>query len=522
MRAVLLLLVVGVTVLADAKAPANDGARWWEHVRFLADDKLEGRAAGTPGYQAAADYVAKQMEAAGLRPGANGSWFQNVPFETKKIDESISSLAIIRAGKRIDLTLGKEAYFGLRNDPVPAVLAPMMFIGHGLQVPELGHDDLKGVNLKGKIAVILTGAPRGWPGPISAHSQAAEVRWASLKKAGAIGMISIPRTQTMPWPRAAAARLLPQMSARMPGREEESGQKISVTINPAHADLFLEGTGHTLKELLEIAGKNEPLPKFALQGELDAKMKVDRGSVDSPNVVGILEGRKKKKEFVVVSAHLDHLGTTQSFAGDSIFNGAMDNASGIAALLEVARQLKNGPPLERSVIFLAVTGEEKGLQGSRYFAKLPTVARKAVVADCNMDMFLPLHELKALTLLGVDESTLGDKARAVAAEFGLAVLPDPIPEQNRFIRSDQYSFIREGIPALAFKFGYEKGSPEEKLQAEWLRTRYHAVGDDLEQPVNIPAAGRFVDFLTGLLRKTSNDPDRPVWKQESFFRRFAR
>jgi hypothetical protein len=522
MRLLFLYAAAALALLADAKAPANDGARWWDHVRFLADDKLEGRAAGTPGHQAAAEYVAQQMQALGLKPGANGGWFQNVPFETKKIDESASSLALLRDGRRIEITLGKEAYFGLRNDPAPAVRAAMVFAGHGLQVPEMGYDDLKGLNLKGKIAVILTGAPAGWPGPISAHAQAADVRWAALKKAGAIGVASIPRTQNIPWPRASAARLLPQMSAKMPGREEEGGQLLSLTINPAHADLFLEGSGHTLKQLLDIAAKNEPLPKFPLTAELDAKMKVDRGAVDSPNVAGILEGRGKKKEYIVVSAHLDHLGKAQSFSGDGIFNGAMDNASGVAALLELARQLQAGPPLARSVLFLAVTGEEKGLQGSRYFAKLPTVPRKALVADCNMDMFLPLHELKALTLLGIDESTLGRHARAAAAQFGLPIFPDPIPEQNRFIRSDQYSFIREGIPSLAFKFGYEKGSPEEKLQTEWLRTRYHAVGDDLDQPVNIPAAGRFIDYLSELVRLTANAPARPAWNKDSFFRRFAK
>jgi Zn-dependent M28 family amino/carboxypeptidase len=139
-----------------------------------------------------------------------------------------------------------------------------------------------------------------------------------------------------------------------------------------------------------------------------------------------------------------------------------------------------------------------------------------------MDMFMPIHELKALTLLGIDESTLGDKAREVAAQFNLPVIPDPIPEQRRFTRSDQYSFIREGIPALAFKFGYTKGSPEEQLQNEWLKTRYHAVSDDLSQPVNKEAAARFTEYLAALVKKTANDKDRPVWKKESFFRRFAR
>ena len=212
----------------------------------------------------------------------------------------------------------------------------------------------------------------------------------------------------------------------------------------------------------------------------------------------------------------------QTFAGDGIFNGAMDNASGVGAAIEVARKLKAAGPLERSVLFVLVTGEEKGLQGSRFFARNPTVPRKKIIADCNMDMFMPLHELKALTFLGAEESTLGDLARQVAAEFQLPVIPDPIPEQRRFTRSDQYSFIREGIPALAFKFGYAKGSPEEQIQAEWLKTRYHAVSDDLQQPVNKEAAARFIDYLAALVKATANTKQRPAWKPDSFFRRFAR
>lgn len=506
-----------VALTAHAQSTAE---RWWSHVTFLADDRLEGRNTGSEGHKLAAQYAAEQFAAIGLQPGVKGQWFQTVPFDTRQIDETGSSLAIVADGKETKLTLGKEAFISVRTEPRPAVRGQMVFVGYGLQVPEMDYDDLRGVDLKGKLAVIIGGGPRGWPGPLSAHVQNPEVRWAALRKAGAIGVISIPKVQTTPWVRTSAARVQMQMSARMPGMEEERGQQIQVTVNPEHADLFFAGTGHTFAELLKLSDGQTPMPHFALNKELVATAKVKKGSVDSQNVVGVLPGRKK--EYVVVSAHIDHTGKMQTFAGDGIFNGAMDNASGVAAVIEVARQLKAAGPLERGVVFVLVTGEEKGLQGSRYFAKLPTVPRKKIIADCNMDMFMPIHELKALTLLGVDESTLGDKAVAVAWEFKLPVIPDPIPEQRRFTRSDQYSFIREGIPALAFKFGYTKGSDEEKLQTEWLRTRYHAVSDDLSQPVNKEAAARFTEYLAALVKKTANDPDKPVWKQTSFFRRFAR
>jgi hypothetical protein len=522
MREITLMVRVTVYLFCVAlTAPAQSTAeRWWQHVQFLADDKLEGRNTGSPGHRLAAGYAADQFQQIGLQPGAKGGWFQTVPFETRQIDETGSSLTLIADGKETKLTLGKEAYFGLRSDLAPAVRAPLVFAGYGLHVPELDYDDLRGLDLKGKIAVILSGAPRGWPGPLSAHVQAADVRWAALRKAGAIGVVTIPKVLTMPWVRSSAARLQTQMSARMPGLEEERGQQIQVTFNPEHAAMLFAGTGHTLPELIKLSEGQSPLPHFPLNKELAATAKVKKGQLDSQNIIGLLPG--KRKEYVVVSAHIDHTGKLQSFSGDGIFNGAMDNASGVAAVIEVARQLKAAGPLERGVLFVLVTGEEKGLQGSRYFAKLPTVPRKKIIADCNMDMFMPIHELKALTLLGIDESTLGDKAREVAAQFNLPIIPDPIPEQRRFTRSDQYSFIREGIPALAFKFGYTKGSPEEQLQAEWLKTRYHAVSDDLNQPINKEGAARFTEYLAALVKKTANDKAKPAWKPDSFFRRFAR
>lgn len=500
-------------------AASGPGSQWWKHVEVLADDRLEGRGAGTPGHQKAAEYIAGEFEKLGLRPAGTKGWFQNVPFQSRQIDESASSLTLMEDGKEHPLTLGKEAYINVRVDPKPLVTAPLYFVGYGLHAPEMKYDDLEGLDLKGKVAVILTGAPKEWPGSYRAHVQAADVRWEALKKSGAIGIATIAKVPTTPWARSSAARLQPQMTAVMPGQEEESGQQVQIVINPADAELFFAGSGHTFKEILALSDGPAPLPKFALNKTLVAKTTVKRSAVTSPNVVALLPG--KKKEYVVVSAHSDHLGMTKSFAGDGIFNGAMDNASGVAAVLEVARLLKNGPLLSRGVLFVAVTGEEKGLQGSRYFAKNPTVPRKRIVADCNLDMFMPLHEFNAITMLGMEESTLGDKGKNVAAEFGLQVIPDPAPEQNRFTRSDQYSFIREGIPALAFKFGYTKGSEQERIQAEWLKVRYHAVGDDLQQPVNKAGAERFTEFLSALVRKIANDKDRPAWKPDSFFIRFA-
>jgi Zn-dependent M28 family amino/carboxypeptidase len=223
----------------------------------------------------------------------------------------------------------------------------------------------------------------------------------------------------------------------------------------------------------------------------------------------------------VLTAHLDHLGVGRPIHGDPIYHGAMDNASGVACLLEIARALKDSQASsKRSLLFAVVTGEEKGLLGSKYFAQHPTVNGRNIVADINVDMFLPLHPLQYLEVQGLNESTLGEDIRGVAQEAGVEVQSDQEPWRNLFIRSDQYSFIRKGIPALAFKFGYVKGSPEEKLRKDWLKNRYHAPSDDTNQPVDVAAAAQFNHIILELAERVANDPEKPQWKKDSFFRRF--
>jgi len=393
-------------------------------------------------------------------------------------------------------------------------------------VPEMHYDDLAGVDLKGKIAVYLVGGPSSIPGPLKSHYQSGAERWKYLKAAGVIGIATIqnPKSMDIPWSRATLSRFQPSMSLADPGLQETEGLRFSLTINPDHADKFLAGTGHTFAEILNAADHDQPLPHFPLGANIRAHVALKRSQVESQNVVGLLPGTdaKLKNEYVVLTAHLDHVGVREPINGDSIYNGAMDDASGIASILEIARMLhESGASLRRSVMFLAVTGEEKGLQGSRYFAAHPTVNGKSIVADINLDMFLPLHALHYIEVQGVDESTLGDQIRAVAKEAGIEVQADKEPQRNLFIRSDQYSFIKKGVPALAFKFGYLPGSPEEKLHKEWLKNRYHAPSDDLNQPVDKEAAAQFNRIILTLAERVANANDRPQWKPNSFFKRFA-
>jgi Zn-dependent M28 family amino/carboxypeptidase len=240
-------------------------------------------------------------------------------------------------------------------------------------------------------------------------------------------------------------------------------------------------------------------------------------------VVGVLPGGDLNNEYVVISAHLDHLGTGLPVRGDSIYNGAMDNASGVASLLEIARALHESKrPLRRSIAFVAVTGEEKGLLGSRYFATHPTLKSGVMVANINLDMFLPIIPLKILTVMGLPESDLGDDIALVCKKHGVRVQADPEPDRNLFIRSDQYSFIRQGVPALAFKIGYEKNSAEAAIAKNWLTERYHAPSDDVRQPVDLQAAAAFNVLMLELAEMEANRATRPRWKAGSFFRRFAK
>jgi hypothetical protein len=402
----------------------------------------------------------------------------------------------------------------------------MVFVGYGLTIPEANHDDFKDLDVRGKVVLFVNGAPPSVPGPLAAHVQSSLERSALWKRMGAVGAAAIPNPKNMdiPWERAALARFIPSMSLTDPAMDEDFGQKIALTINPARADKILSGSGHDIREILAAADAGAPLPHFPLSVRLGARVAVKTSDVESQNVMAVLPGNDPtlKDEYVVFTAHLDHLGIGKPINGDGIYNGAMDNASGIASLLAVAATIKeSGAKLRRSILFLAVTGEEKGLLGSRYFTRYPTVDSRKIVADINTDMFLPLFPLKKLTIFGIDESDLGADASAVALALGVEPQGDLEPKRNRFIRSDQYSFIRRGIPSLALKLGYDNGTPEEQIVRNWLRERYHAPSDDVKQPVDKHAAGEFNSLVAKLLERVANRDQRPRWKETSFFMRFV-
>jgi Zn-dependent M28 family amino/carboxypeptidase len=518
-----------VCIVAHAQNGADweaRGKRWWAHVEFLADDKLEGRDTGSAGFEKAADYVAGQFAGAGLKPAGVKGYRQPVEFVATQLDEENSSLELVRDGREEPVIFGESGFLTVNQDTAREVDAAAVFVGYALAVPELHFDDFAGLDLKGKIAVYISGGPADMPGPLKAHYQSAEERRKALRKAGAIGVASIqnPKTVEVPWERTARARFEPRMELKLePRASRDPGYAFSMVINPERTEKFFAGSAHTFQEIVDAANSNKPLPHFALAVRFRGQISKKFSQVQSENMVGMLPGSDPAlaKEYVVVSAHLDHLGIGAEVNGDRIYNGAMDDASGIASLIEIARILKESEKPKRSLLFLAVTAEEKGLLGSRYFAEHPTVDARAIVADFNMDMFLPLFPLKYLEVQGLDESSLGDDIRAVCQTAGVEVQADKMPDNNRFIRSDQYSFIRKGVPALAFKFGWLPGSPEEKTFKDWYNDRYHGPTDDLKQPVDLEGAARFNAILQTLALRVANAPQRPHWKPDSFFRRFA-
>jgi Zn-dependent M28 family amino/carboxypeptidase len=308
--------------------------------------------------------------------------------------------------------------------------------------------------------------------------------------------------------------------------QDARGLRTCPVVNPAHAEKLFAGSGHTFEEVLAADAAGKPLPHFPLGAALRAKQTVKRWEVESPNVVAVSPGSDPTlaKEYVALSAHLDHLGIGEPIGGDRVYHGAMDNGSGVATMLEVARMLHDsGAHPKRSLLFVIVCGEEKGLLGSKYFAAHPTVDGKSIVADINVDMFLPLTPLKYLEVQGLGESSLGADVREVVRELGtgITVQADQQPDRNLFIRSDQYNFILHGIPSLAFKFSYLPDSPEAKQYKDWLTHNYHAPSDNAKQPVDLVGAAEFNQIILNLAVRVANDAARPRWEPNSFFRRFA-
>ena len=517
-RAILLcvLLALPIPVLA-----ADAASQWWADVSALANDGMEGRLTGSPGYDRAAQYVIGRLKAEGLQPAGINGYLQPVALEQQLVDQDASRASLSAAdGVSTPLKLGEQMLIAAGGGPRPSRIdAPLVFIGYGLNLPKHGHDDFTGLDLKDKIVVVISGGPADLSGALKSHARFE--RNAALSKQGALGLVTLttPKQVEIPWERQRTLVRGPGMYLADAKLRDTDKPYFTASFDPAQSEMLFKNSGHSFSEIAALADASKPVPRFALAFRLKADVAATRSKLSSPNIAAKLEGSdpKLKSEYVAISAHLDHLGIGAAVKGDRIYNGAIDNASGVATVLDIAHRLKNGPAPRRSLLFLFFTAEEKGLLGSSYYARRPTVAN--IVANLNFDMALPLWPLKTVYAPGQDESSLGEDARAVAASQGLVMIPDPLPDRNVFIRSDQYNFVREGIPALVFKFGFAKGTPQFDTERDWRSNRYHAPSDDLAQPLLKEEAAKLDDFVAALARRVADADSRPAWLEHSIFRK---
>jgi hypothetical protein len=530
----------GVAVLLLAAcasyAVASDGASSIRadaihgHIAFLADDALEGRGTATRGHELAAAYVSSQFASYGLQPaGDHGSWYQTVPLLESSAVISGASARLERDGSMTELT-AKEDFLPRASfwESDLMLSGPMTFVGFGVHAPELNYDDFAGVNLSGRIVVILAGAPAALPVDQRAYYASVAVKGAELTARGAIGVITIgppAEDQTSTWERRVLMSWLPAMRATgEDGRPLQAFPQLrgGLLLSPSGAAKVFSGAAHTLDEVYASADQSK-VQSFDLPGSIHFTTKSALAKRSSMNVVALLEGSdpKLKSEYVVLSAHLDHLGVGAAVAGDSIYNGALDNASGIAMMLEAARVLKfRAGKLRRSVLFVAFTGEEKGLLGSEYFLRRPTVPRSAIVADINIDMPIALTTFTDLVAFGADHSTLGRVALAAAKRESLRLAPDPEPDEVRFVRSDQFAFVRNGIPALQMDAGTHaarKGIDGNAVVETFRRSRYHMPGDDRDQPIDYAFLATLARVNLHIVYDVANTRERQQWNSGDFF-----
>jgi hypothetical protein len=370
-----------------------------------------------------------------------------------------------------------------------------------------GSQQASSVDVRGKILVRL-GAPVG---------TAAANRPAPPIPDGIVGTLTIDNfdgPERRRWPVAYAV----SMTLAGTATAAQQSPRPAMALNPTIAEKLFKGSGHTYAELKKLADAQQPLPWFELPAMLRADLHFEQSDIASDNILGILPGSDPMlaNEYVVLSAHLDGYGFGEPIKGDRLYNGAFDDAAYVATLIDLAQKLKeSGTRLRRSLLFAVVTGEEKGLLGSRYFVAHPTISKEKMVGNINLDQLRPLFPLKLLTMLAIDDTTLGDTVRTVAQPMGIRIQPDPEPDRNLLRRSDHFNFMQIGIPATGFIFGYEKGSPEEAIYRRWYTDRYHSPSDDLKQPWDPDAAAKFNEFFGRLVQTLANADQHPQWKPAS-------
>jgi len=502
-------LLLGLLFL-DAAAPAlaaeassrlheitdPDTRAWWQATEALSNDAMEGRDIGSAGYDRAADVVAKRFAAAGLKPaGDDGTWFQPITFDDWQITTKGTQIAAGAHPLRLLYDIFPRVSAGM-----PATLdAPLMFGGY--RAPDaLGE-------ARGKVVLCF-----GWSG---AGLTSRADRMKAAREAGAIGVLDIadPGYTLEPtrWPMAYAREVTPA-SAQTPA----ANPLLAALLNADALAPAIANSGHDAAQLIASGSAGKPLPSFGVPDHFRAHFQLQHRVITSANVLGLLPGTDAdlRQQTVVISAHLDGYGHGEPVQGDDIYNGTLDDAAYVA-LLEQLADRRYGKGFRRPVLFAAFTGEEKGLLGSRWFVAHPTLPIASIASDINFDQLRPIFPLELMTVHALDDSTLGDTVRTVASGLGIQVQLDPEPERNLLRRADHWPFIEAGIPATDFVFGYRPGTGSEQRYRHWYQVQYHRPQDDLTQPMDWTAAGKFNRFFYALVAAAADADAPPRWKAGS-------
>jgi hypothetical protein len=521
------LIIAPLALLAIAAGPApqpvNAGAaqRVRADVEFLASDLLKGRDTGSEGYDIGASYVVSRFRAIGLKPGGiDGGWYEQVPF--RRAAHSAQPAASLMIGSRsIDLQPGTD--IGVRPSLTQQqrnIDAPLIFAGHGISDPRLGIDDYAGLDARGKIVVVLDGTPTGLPSEISAHLNSYKQVIAASK--GAAGLVEISGTgsrnrnllayydrPTVDW-----------VDPTGKTKSQSTSLPLSAAISRGAAEKLFGGAGKDLSKILAQGNKPGALRGFDLEARLRLSDRMQWTDFTSPEVIGLLPGADPalKDQYVVLMGHLDHLGVRADAkpGEDAIYNGALDNAAGVATMLEAARKfVASGKPPRRSVLFIANTGEEKGLRGADYFASHPTVPEDSIVGVVDLDMPLLLYPFTDVVAFGGEHSTIARTIAQAASSMGVAVSPDPMPQEAIFVRSDHYRFVTRGIPGILLMTGYANGG--EPIWKDFLAHTYHRVNDDLSQHILWDQGARYAELNYRISRALADADQRPLWYKGDYF-----
>ena len=490
-------------------------------VTFLADDLLEGRGTGSKGYELAARFVASRFMALGLQPGNKGSWYQQVPFAESSLKASAQSFIRV-GGTRFQNGIDVLLYPSPQHTE-QAIAGDAVFIGYGLDAPDQGFDDYAGLDVRGKIVVALYGFPPGSPSELAAHLNSDKARMAQER--GAIGLITIVTPtyeKIVPWEEMRNRMRRPAYAWVHPdGTPYSVAPKLPLTgtLGPKAAAALFAGGPRSLAAILEEASKPQARVKgFALKPKIAAERHSTVARITSPNVMGMLRGSDPKlaDEYILLTAHLDAIGSVDAVNGDTIVNGAMDNASGIATMLEAARAfVVTGTRPRRSIMFVGLTAEERGLLGASYLAKNPVLGDGRIVGLVNLDMPVLTYDFQDVVAFGAEHSTIGSAVARAAATAGLRLSPDPEPEQGLFTRTDHYMFVKEGVPAVSLDTGPANGGAAQ--DTEFRAKHYHKPSDDIRLPFNWGAAARFARINYLIARELADAPEPPRWYAGDFF-----